>query len=283
MSSELNEMVTAIAECINNSFTNSAIVDDTTPYMALIAENGTTIISKTNLFQTRTVRFVHEEYDFTLSAATKVGLYFKALHSDGSPAYVRFMIVDYDVQAVAFTANVSGDSPITGVTCWEPYHVDLPLTITSGAQSTTVTIDLGDSTLGAGDTIDYTTTQISIPTYEGSNTITAETTVQPSSMYIKYEDDESSVGAFMNATDLAYVSIPESVELIGRNAFTNTSLTKVRISRDCVFYPTSFPVNCDIWYYDEVPTPDNYYTAAQVNSLISALDARISALENENM
>lgn len=271
-----------IAERLETTYVRSAILDDTTPYMALLKSDDTAIINKTNLFQNNNNVFAHEEYDFTLSAETTVGLYFKMLHSDGYPAYIRFMIVDYDMQAESFTSTIDGSS-FTGVTCWEPYHVDLPLTITSGAQSTTVTIDLGDSPLGVGDTIDYTTTEISIPTYEGSNTITAGTTVQPSSMYIKYEDDESSVGAFMNATDLAYVSIPESVELIGRNAFTNTSLTKVRISRDCVFYPTSFPVNCDIWYYDEVPTPDNYYTAAQVNSLISALDARISALENENM
>ncbi|MCR5601334.1 MAG: leucine-rich repeat domain-containing protein, partial [Ruminococcus sp.] len=244
-----------------------------------LSENGSTIIQRTALFSDTSLQFHHEEYSFTLTEDARVGLYFKALHQGGHPSYVRFMIVDSDVVAEPFTADITGGGTISGVTCWEPYHVDLPLTVTSGAQSTTVTIDLGDSPLGAGDTIDYTTTEISIPTYEGSNTITAGTTVQPSSMYIKYEDDESSVGAFMNATDLAYVSIPESVELIGRNAFTNTSLTKVRISRDCVFYPTSFPANCDIWYYGDEPTPDGYYTAAQVDSLISALDARVTALE----
>lgn len=174
-----------VAECLNNDFTNSAIVDDTTPYMALIAEDGTEIISKTNLFQSRSVYFNHEEYDFVLSDDTKVGLYFKALHRDGYPAYVRFMIVDYDVQAESFTANVQGDNPITGMTCWEPYHHTIPVTVTSGSTSTTIDIVVIDA-LGANDFIDFSTTNISIPTYSGINTITFGTDVQPSKIYIKY-------------------------------------------------------------------------------------------------
>lgn len=72
----------------------------------------------------------------------------------------------------------------------------------------------------------------------------------------------------MNAADLEYVSIPESVKLIGENAFTNTALKSVRISRDCVFYPTSFPEDCQISYYDEEIVPDEYYTADQVDRLV---------------
>lgn len=174
-----------VAECLNNSFVASAIDGDSTPYMLLIASDGTEIISKTSLFQTRAPYYAHEEYDFTLSAATDVGLYFKALHSDGYPAYVRFMIADYDVQAEQFTANVAQDNPITGVTCWEPYRHTIPIIVTSGSESTTVTVTVIDA-LGANDTIDFTTTNIEIPTYTGSNTITVDTEVQPSEMYIKY-------------------------------------------------------------------------------------------------
>lgn len=72
----------------------------------------------------------------------------------------------------------------------------------------------------------------------------------------------------MNAADLEYVSIPESVKFIGQNAFTNTSLKSVRISRDCVFYPTSFPEGCQISYYDEEIVPDEFYTADQVDRLV---------------
>ena len=133
-----------IVERLETTYVRSAILDDTTPYMALLKSDDTAIINKTNLFQNNNDVFAHEEYDFTLSAETTVGLYFKMLHSDGYPAYIRFMIVDYDVQAETFTSTIGGSS-FTGVTCWEPYYrrngafartkyleeVKLPSTLTS--------------------------------------------------------------------------------------------------------------------------------------------------------
>ena len=80
-------------------------------------------------------------------------------------------------------------------------------------------------------------------------------------------------GAFTGCTRLAYISIPESVKEIGYRAFAETALTKVRIARDCVYDPTSFPEGCEIWYYDEEPEPVDY------GSLISDLKARVAALE----
>lgn len=177
-----------IAECINNDFTSSAIVDDATPYMALIAEDGTEIISKTNLFQSRSVYFAHEEYDFVLSDDTKVGLYFKALHRDGYPAYVRFMIVDYDVQAEPFESDILSGGTVSGVTCWEPYQCELPIIIMNHdhSQVRQVVIDLGSAPLGPNDIVSYSSTNIPLPTFIGKNTITVDTPIRPSEIYIKY-------------------------------------------------------------------------------------------------
>ncbi len=176
-----------IAEGLNNTWTSSAIVSDSTPYMALLSESGSTIIQQTALFSDTSLQFHHEEYAFTLSADTKVGLYFKALNQDGYPAYVRFMIVDSDVTAEPFTADITGGGTVSGVTCWEPYHFELPLTIKSGEQSASVIIDVGTAPLGENDTIDLTSTHITIPTYAGKTIIKAGTETQPSEIYIKYK------------------------------------------------------------------------------------------------
>ncbi|MDE5558973.1 MAG: leucine-rich repeat domain-containing protein [Ruminococcus sp.] len=56
-------------------------------------------------------------------------------------------------------------------------------------------------------------------------------------------------GAFMNAVNLEYVRIPETVRKIGRYAFANTALQKVKISSECEYYKTSFPENCEIEFY----------------------------------
>ena len=55
-------------------------------------------------------------------------------------------------------------------------------------------------------------------------------------------------GAFTNCETLTHVDIPDSVTKIGRYAFTNTGLTEVTISRNCTYYPTSFPNGCQINY-----------------------------------
>lgn len=81
-------------------------------------------------------------------------------------------------------------------------------------------------------------------------------------------------GSFTGCSSLAYVSIPESVKLIGYRAFAGTAITKVRIARDCVYDETSFPAGCEIWYYDEEPEVVDY------GALISDLTARVAALEN---
>jgi hypothetical protein len=62
--------------------------------------------------------------------------------------------------------------------------------------------------------------------------------------------DELKVGAFINCTVLKDVTIPKSVKHIGKYAFYNTALKSVRISKDCTYYPTSFPPGCAINFYD---------------------------------
>ncbi len=57
-------------------------------------------------------------------------------------------------------------------------------------------------------------------------------------------------GAFYNATNLIEVQIPETVKSIGRFAFANTNLNKVKIASDCVYYDTSFPRDCEIEFYE---------------------------------
>jgi hypothetical protein len=57
---------------------------------------------------------------------------------------------------------------------------------------------------------------------------------------------ESERGAFCNCPNLQTAHLPRSLKAIGEYAFRNTALTKVQISSDCTFHPTSFPDNCQI-------------------------------------
>jgi len=58
-------------------------------------------------------------------------------------------------------------------------------------------------------------------------------------------------GAFCNCTSLAKATISPTVKYIGEYAFYNTALKQVRIASDCVYYPTSFPPNCEIKFYNQ--------------------------------
>ena len=56
-------------------------------------------------------------------------------------------------------------------------------------------------------------------------------------------------GAFVNS-NLSRVIIPRSVKEIGEFTFYNTKLKTVTISKDCKYYPTSFPEDCKINFYN---------------------------------
>lgn len=66
---------------------------------------------------------------------------------------------------------------------YEPYGYKIP--VTCGGETKTIYLD---EPLGASDSISMTDTGISIPTVNGSNTLSVGTTVQPSSVYIKYKE-----------------------------------------------------------------------------------------------
>ena len=56
-------------------------------------------------------------------------------------------------------------------------------------------------------------------------------------------------GAFISS-NLSRVTIPSSVKEIGEFTFYNTKLKTVTISKDCKYYPTSFPEGCKINFYN---------------------------------
>ena len=56
-------------------------------------------------------------------------------------------------------------------------------------------------------------------------------------------------GAFRDAAKLTRVRIPESVKLIGEEAFRNTALRSVTIAPDCQYSETSFPEDCEVNFY----------------------------------
>lgn len=65
-------------------------------------------------------------------------------------------------------------------------------------------------------------------------------------------------GAFANSINLKKIVIPQSVKFIGENAFRNTLLSDVKISMDCVYFPTSFPDGCETGFY---PYETDFITA----------------------
>jgi hypothetical protein len=58
------------------------------------------------------------------------------------------------------------------------------------------------------------------------------------------------MGAFIDAYELKHINIPPSVKSIGEFTFKNTQLASVTIAKDCEYYPTSFPDDCEINFYE---------------------------------
>ena len=138
---------------------------------------------------------------------------------------------------------------------FEPYgyKTEIPETSTTSNQTITLTYPLAE-----GDKLSYiqqkrinadgTEENITLPaitSFSGTNTISSSVEVAPSFFIITND-----TGAFMNAVNLAYVSIPESVKYIGTKAFRYTALTKVKIASDCTYFPNSFPDGCHVEFYD---------------------------------
>ena len=167
-------------------------------WFAVVDEDNNSVIPKTSIFEsgdTRSSRsapypnYYHKEFTFTLSGNKKVGVIHKAYYTSVTyayPPFFRFMIVDSDVEAEEFATTGVSPADMSGNSAWEKYSVSLPVNTSSRGQTQTVTVDLGDSFLGAGDTISLSDTHVSIPTYSGTNVITVDSEVQPSEMYINY-------------------------------------------------------------------------------------------------
>ncbi len=170
-------------------------------WFALVKDDNTPVISKTRLFdasmdnyenrRSKTSPFptyFHKEIEFTLAEDTKVGLMHKAYYVSESfayPPYFRFYIVDADTTVYDFTTTDCSPTNMSGRSAWEKYSVTLPITIASGDQSQTITIDLNGSLLYENDSVSMTSTSISLPSYVGLNTITVDSENQPW-VYIKY-------------------------------------------------------------------------------------------------
>lgn len=67
--------------------------------------------------------------------------------------------------------------------------------------------------------------------------------------YPTFRHTEPGFGSFSNVKTLKKITIPQSVKYISDYVFYNTSLTKVKIARDCVFFEHTFPPDCVISYY----------------------------------
>ena len=72
----------------------------------------------------------------------------------------------------------------------------------------------------------------------------------PSLMVITHDviDD---FGAFCRSEKLAKIVIPKTVKHIADYTFYDTNLKKVTIASDCVYYPHSFPEECEVEFYEE--------------------------------
>ena len=189
----------------DNRWRSSRILGDQTPYMALIAENNTQIIGKTQIFSGNT-KYQHEEYSFTLNSDTSVGLYYKAILGYNSYGFVRFMIVDADVVAEPFTVQ-DGSGTVSGVTCWSPYRMELPITVQSAAGETTINVDLCADYIYPGRTVTSQMSPTVIPTYYGRNVITCD--LGDPVMYIQYSPLDNKIESRPGVISVYDISEPQ--------------------------------------------------------------------------
>ena len=169
------------------------------PRYDLVDSSGNILIEVTweNFFGSGNQRrWTRKESLFTVTEDIDVGVFSKMFQYDSSYAVdnitpylvFRYMIVPADTPTSQFsvTLPISGEPEITGESCWEPYKVTLPLTVSSGELSKTVIIDLGTEFLGENDFISFETTSELIPTFGSINTLNVDSSIPPSEVYIKY-------------------------------------------------------------------------------------------------
>lgn len=174
--------------------------DNENPYIALLTEDNALLVKKSmnqayapvvqdplfDGYDSSFPKYLHEEYSFTVSNDISVGFISKIYPQYNRNVFTRFQIVSSDVTAEPFSNT---DYGISGVTCWEPFRILLPITVMSaGGGITYINIPLDDY-LEAGDTVSLMSTGITIPTFYGRNTLTCDTDIQPT-VYIKFSELE---------------------------------------------------------------------------------------------
>ena len=171
---------------IRTSFWN--LQNSEPPQYSLIDQNNNIIIKDIDLFDelapdVYAPTFFRKVKTFTVNSFINVGLISKLYCNYNLYGY-RFYIVPANTEDVLF--SVTGyDTTFTGYTCWEPYKYKIPVTIRSGNNVTPIDL-YTDAPLGANDVLTMAEAGVTIPTYEGSNTIDVHTVFKPSQMYIKY-------------------------------------------------------------------------------------------------
>lgn len=149
------------------------------PVFKLFDSEDTVLASFTLVQETYTnSKFFHEEVAFTLSEETDVGLFFYGM---GEYSHPRCQIVESTTVAQSFSF---GD--YSGVSCWEPYQLYIPVTITGGGSSQTVNIPISEP-LEEGDSISSDFSTVQIPTYNGETTFNIDNTPKPR-MRITYKE-----------------------------------------------------------------------------------------------
>lgn len=92
-------------------------------------------------------------------------------------AYIRASVFTKDKNVQQEAMLNEGSTPLP----YEPYGYKIP--VICGNKTTNIYID---SPLDDGDSIDYTTSQVAIPTVDGANNLICDTTVQPSKVSLAY-------------------------------------------------------------------------------------------------
>jgi hypothetical protein len=121
------------------------------------------------------------------STTTSASLTCRTFITSSTTKYIRCSVTGIDNYGVSdfgdFNLNLGGEQlPYT------PYGTyTIPITISDGTNSQTISIPVSQP-LTAGEVVSRVSTSINIPTYQGDNTLTVNTSVQPSSVKIKYKE-----------------------------------------------------------------------------------------------
>lgn len=111
------------------------------------------------------------------------GLTKKTITTPNDCFYVRLSIDDNLENVMLWEGS-------SDVSVYEPYGYKIP--IVCGGTTTNIYLD---EPLNEGESVSMSDTGVSIPTINGSNTLSVDTSVQPSSVYVKYATNERSVPA----------------------------------------------------------------------------------------